>query len=179
MPKIFWGEAVNTACYITNRALVRSRLKKTPYEIWKGRKPNIGYFRPFGCKCFILNTKDQLGKFDAKSDEGIFLGYSDLSKAYRVYNKRTFKVEESINVIFDESVCVDIEVQDLEDEDFGLVRVPILTSSSEGTVPASQDIEEDKADSEDVDGIKPPPHIAKRHPASQVIGNPSSGIKLD
>ncbi|CAN1825758.1 Retrovirus-related Pol polyprotein from transposon TNT 1-94 [Linum perenne] len=179
LPKIFWGEAVNTACYITNRALVRSRLKKTPYEIWKGRKPNIGYFRPFGCKCFILNTKDQLGKFDAKSDEGIFLGYSDLSKAYRVYNKRTFKVEESINVIFDESVCVDIEVQDLEDEDFGLVRVPILTSSSEGTVPASQDIEEDKADSEDVDGIKPPPHIAKRHPASQVIGNPSSGIKLD
>ncbi|CAN1825372.1 Retrovirus-related Pol polyprotein from transposon TNT 1-94 [Linum perenne] len=176
LPKIFWGEAVNTACYITNRALVRSPLKKTPYEIWKGRKPNIGYFRPFGCKCFILNTKDQLGKFDAKSDEGIFLGYSDLSKAYRVYNKRTFKVEESINVIFDESVCVDIEVQDLEDEDFGLVRVPILTSSSEGTVPGSQDIEEDKADSEDVDGIKPPPHIAKRHPASQVIGDPSSGM---
>ncbi|CAN1292083.1 Retrovirus-related Pol polyprotein from transposon TNT 1-94 [Linum perenne] len=96
LPNIFWGEAVNNACYITNRALVRSRIKKTPYEIWKGRKPNIGYFSPFGCKCFILNTKDQLGKFDAKSDEGIFLGYSELSKAYRIYNKRTFKVEESI-----------------------------------------------------------------------------------
>ncbi|CAN1142556.1 Retrovirus-related Pol polyprotein from transposon TNT 1-94 [Linum perenne] len=179
LPKIFWGEAVNTACYITNRALVRSRIKKTPYEIWKGRKPNIGYFRPFGCKCFILNTKDQLGKFDAKSDEGIFLGYSDLSKAYRVYNKRTFKVEESINVIFDESTCIDVELQDLEDEDFGLVRTPVSTSSSEITTSIPQE-----AETEDVvptvpgptEGANPPPHIAKRHPPSLVIGNPSSGM---
>ncbi|CAN0920860.1 Retrovirus-related Pol polyprotein from transposon TNT 1-94 [Linum grandiflorum] len=52
----FWGEAVNTACYIINRVLIRSKLNKTPYEIWNNRKPSIGYFKPFGCKCFILNT---------------------------------------------------------------------------------------------------------------------------
>ena len=55
---------------------------KTPYELLKGRKPNISYFRIFGCKCFVhSNVKDNLGKFDAKSDEAIFLGYASNSEA--------------------------------------------------------------------------------------------------
>ncbi|KAH9792587.1 Integrase catalytic domain-containing protein [Citrus sinensis] len=103
LPKYFWAEAVNTACYVLNRVLIRPNLNKTPYELWKDRKPNIGYFKVFGCKCFVLNTKDNLGKFDPKSDVGIFLGYSNSSKAYRVYNKRTLVVEESMHVTFDES----------------------------------------------------------------------------
>ncbi|KAH9791908.1 hypothetical protein KPL71_003919 [Citrus sinensis] len=103
LPKYFWAEAVNTACYVLNRVLIRPNLNKTPYELWKDRKPNIGYFKVFGCKCFVLNTKDNLGKFDSKSDVGIFLGYSNSSKAYRVYNKRTLVVEESMHVTFDES----------------------------------------------------------------------------
>ncbi|KAH9725866.1 hypothetical protein KPL70_008032 [Citrus sinensis] len=103
LPKYFWAEAVNTACYVLNRVLIRPNLNKTPYELWKDRKPNIGYFKVFGCKCFVLNTKDNLGRFDPKSDVGIFLGYSNSSKAYRVYNKRTLVVEESMHVTFDES----------------------------------------------------------------------------
>ncbi|KAH9703924.1 hypothetical protein KPL70_011269 [Citrus sinensis] len=103
LPKYFWAEAVNTACYVLNRVLIRPNFNKTPYEFWKDRKPNIGYFKVFGCKCFVLNTKDNLGKFDPKSDVGIFLGYSNSSKAYRVYNKRTLVVEESMHVTFDES----------------------------------------------------------------------------
>ncbi|OAY43379.2 hypothetical protein MANES_08G063666v8 [Manihot esculenta] len=66
-------------------------------------KPRVSYFRVFGCKCFILNNKDNLGKFDSKTDEGIFLGYSISSKSYRVFNKRTLIVEESMHVVFDES----------------------------------------------------------------------------
>ena len=103
LPKYFWAEAVNTTSYVLNRVLIRPNLNKTPYELWKGRKSNIGYFKVFGCKCFVLNTKDNLGKFDPKSDVGIFLGYSNSSKAYRVYNKRTLVVEESMHVTFDES----------------------------------------------------------------------------
>ncbi|KAH9697694.1 Integrase catalytic domain-containing protein [Citrus sinensis] len=103
LPKYFWAEAVNTACYVLNRVLIRPNLNKTPYELWKDRKPNIGYFKVFGCKYFVLNTKDNLGKFDPKSYVGIFLGYSNSSKAYRVYNKRTLVVEESMHVTFDES----------------------------------------------------------------------------
>ena len=103
LPKYFCAKAVNTSCYVLNRVLIRPNLNKTPYGLWKNRKPNIGYFKFFGCKCFILNTKDNLGKFDSKSDVGIFLGYSNSSKAYRVYNKRTLVVEESMHVTFDES----------------------------------------------------------------------------
>jgi len=90
---------------VLNRVLIRPVLKLTPYEIFKGRKPNISYFKAFGCKCFILNNgKSNLGKFDPKADEGIFLGYSSTSKAYRVYNKRTLTIEESIHVAFDENI---------------------------------------------------------------------------
>ena len=78
--------------------------KKTPYELWKGRKPNVKYFRIFGSTCFILKDRENVGKFDSQSDKGIFLGYSSISKAYRVYNKRTKKVMETINVFIDEAL---------------------------------------------------------------------------
>lgn len=104
LPKYFWAEAVNIVCFVLNRVLIRAYLNKTPNELWKDRKPNIGYFKFFGCKYFILNTKDNLSKFDLKSDVGIFIGYSNTSKAYRMYNKRTLVVEESMHVAFDDSM---------------------------------------------------------------------------
>ena len=104
LPDHFWLEAVSTACHILNRCLIRPILKKTPYELWRGKKPNISYFHPFGCKCYIHNNgKNNLGKFDPRSDEGIFLGYSPSSRAFRVFNKRTLSVEESVHVVFDET----------------------------------------------------------------------------
>lgn len=93
LPKYFWADVVSTTCYVSNRVIIRTILKKTPYELFKGRRPNISHFHIFGCKCFILNNdKDNLGKFDEKSDEDIFLGYSLTSKAYRIYNKRTLNI---------------------------------------------------------------------------------------
>jgi len=104
LPKYFWADAVSIACYVLNRVFIRPILKKTPYELFRGRKPNMSHLKVFGCKCFILNNgKDNLGKFDSKSDEGIFLGYSQHGHAYRVHNKRTMLVEESIHVNFDET----------------------------------------------------------------------------
>ena len=119
LPNYFWAEAVNTSCYILNRVLIRSSLDKTPYELWKNKKPNISYFKVFGSKCFILNTKDNLGKFDAKSNVGIFLGYSSSSKAYRVFNKKTMVVEESVHVVFDES-NESLERRESVNDDVGL-----------------------------------------------------------
>jgi len=79
-------------------------LKKTPYELFKGRRPVLSHLKVFGCKCFILNNgKESLGKFDAKVNEGIFLGYATQSHAYRVYNKRLMTVEESMHVVFGET----------------------------------------------------------------------------
>ena len=67
---------MNTSCHIGNRIFFRVGTKQTAYEIWNGKKPRLKYFRVFGSKCYILNDRENLGKFDAKSDEGIFLGYS-------------------------------------------------------------------------------------------------------
>ncbi|GJY01972.1 putative ribonuclease H-like domain-containing protein [Tanacetum coccineum] len=100
LPTIFWAEAVNTACYVQNRVLVVKPYNKTPYELFRGRTPALGFMRPFGCHATILNTLDYLGKFDGKSDEGFFVGYSLNSKAFRVYIIRTRKVEESLHIRF-------------------------------------------------------------------------------
>ncbi|GJV58472.1 hypothetical protein Tco_1459477 [Tanacetum coccineum] len=100
LPVTFWAEAVNTACYVQNRVLVNKSQHKTPYELFNGRYHAIGFLRPFGCHVMILNTLDHLGKFDAKGDEGYFVGYSLNSKAFRVFNKRTKKIDENLHVDF-------------------------------------------------------------------------------
>ncbi|GKB91898.1 putative ribonuclease H-like domain-containing protein [Tanacetum coccineum] len=84
LPTIFWDEAVNTACYVQNRVLVVKPHNKTPYELFRGRIPALSFMRPFRCHVTILNTLDYLGKFDGKSYEGFFIGYSMNSKAFRV-----------------------------------------------------------------------------------------------
>ncbi|GJW20283.1 ribonuclease H-like domain-containing protein [Tanacetum coccineum] len=99
----FWLEAVNTACYVQNRVLVIKPHNKTPYELFLGRKPALGFMRPFGCLVTSLNTIDHLGKFDGKTDEGFFVGYSINSKAFRVFNSRTRIVEENLHVQFSEN----------------------------------------------------------------------------
>jgi len=91
LPNDFWVDVVHTICYTLNKVLIRLILKKNPYELYKGRKPNISHLRVFGCKCFILNNnKETLGKFHAKVDEAFFLGYSLHSKAYKVLSDPNF-----------------------------------------------------------------------------------------
>ena len=104
IPQKFWGEAMKTSIHIGNRIFFQAGTKKTACEIWKGKKPKVKYFRVFGSKCYILNDWENLGKFDVKSDEGIFLGYSTTSRAYGVFNKRTKTVMESINVEIDDAI---------------------------------------------------------------------------
>nr|GEV07208.1 hypothetical protein [Tanacetum cinerariifolium] len=100
------AEAVNTACYVQNRVLVNKSQNKTPYELFNSRIPAIGFLRPFECHVMILNTLDHLGKFDAKGDECYFVGYSLSSKAFRVFDKRTKKVEENLHVDFLENKLI-------------------------------------------------------------------------
>nr|GEU98485.1 hypothetical protein [Tanacetum cinerariifolium] len=107
LPVTFWAEAVNTACYVQNRVLVNKSQNKTLYKLFNGRTPAIGFLKPFGCHVMILNTLDHLGKFDAKGDEGYFIGYSMSSKAFRVFNKRTKKVEENLHVDFLENKLIE------------------------------------------------------------------------
>ncbi|GJV06486.1 retrovirus-related pol polyprotein from transposon TNT 1-94 [Tanacetum coccineum] len=95
-------EAVNAACYTQNISIIVKRHKKTSYEVFRGRTPDVSYFHVFGCPVHIHNHRDHLGKFDAKSDDGFFLGYSPVAKAFRVFNIRRQEMEETFHVIFDE-----------------------------------------------------------------------------
>nr|GEY61490.1 retrovirus-related Pol polyprotein from transposon TNT 1-94 [Tanacetum cinerariifolium] len=99
---LLWDEAVAAACYTLNRSLVHTLHGKTYYELLKGKKPNVNYFRVFGSLCFPTNDSDYLGKLTAKADICIFVGYAPTKKAYRIYNKRTRKIQETVHVTFDE-----------------------------------------------------------------------------
>ncbi|RVW18919.1 Retrovirus-related Pol polyprotein from transposon TNT 1-94 [Vitis vinifera] len=130
LPTHFWAEAINTACYTSNRTHMRPHTRKTCYELWKGKKPSVKYFRVFGSRCYVLKDHENLGKFESKSEEGIFLGYSSKSRAYRVYILSSKCMVESINVIVDDmgsrsrecdddriDVSKDIEVIEEKSED--------------------------------------------------------------
>nr|GFB32566.1 retrovirus-related Pol polyprotein from transposon TNT 1-94 [Tanacetum cinerariifolium] len=102
VPLYFWAEAIATACFTQNRSLVIPRHEKTPYHILNDRKPSVKFFHIFGSVCYIVRDGENLDKMKEKGDECIFVGYSTQSRAYRVFNKRTRVIMESIHVNFDE-----------------------------------------------------------------------------
>ncbi|GKB70537.1 retrovirus-related pol polyprotein from transposon TNT 1-94 [Tanacetum coccineum] len=102
LPLFLWAETIATACFTQNCLIIHKCFDKTPYELINKRKPNTKFFHVFGCRCYLLNDYDNVGKLKAKGDIGVFVGYSKESAAFRVYNKRTRKIHESVNVNFDE-----------------------------------------------------------------------------
>ncbi|GJV58768.1 retrovirus-related pol polyprotein from transposon TNT 1-94 [Tanacetum coccineum] len=162
LPQKFWCNAVDTSTYILNQILIKAILGKTPYELLRGRKPTLDYYRVFGSKCFILNTKDYLTKFDPKSYEGVFLGYSQNIKAYIILNKHTRKIEESLNVTFDEtpppsktSPLVDDDLH--EEEAIRATEKKILENV----------VEDETLEIDEIVNIKE----SRNHPLENVIGN--------
>lgn len=104
LPYHFWNEAMNTACCIHNCVTRRSGTSITLCELCKGRKPFVKYFHVFGSKCYTLDDGKQNRKIDPESNEGIFLGYSTNSRAYKVFNSRTKIMMESTNTVIGERV---------------------------------------------------------------------------
>ncbi|GJZ17781.1 retrovirus-related pol polyprotein from transposon TNT 1-94 [Tanacetum coccineum] len=97
-----WAEAIATACYTQNRSLIHTRHNKTPYELVHDKKPDLTFLRVFGALCYPTNDSEDLGKFQAKANIGIFVGYAPSRKGYRIYNKRTRRLIKTIHVTFDE-----------------------------------------------------------------------------
>jgi hypothetical protein len=113
----FWAEALNTACYSINRLYLHRFLKKTSYELLTGKNPNVSYFRVFGSKCFILVKSGRKSKFAPKVVEGFLLGYDSNTRAYRIFNKSTWLVEVSCDIVFDETNGSQVEQVDLDELD--------------------------------------------------------------
>src|SRR6266498_311092 len=101
-PDRFWADTINTTCHAINRLYLHKFFKKTSYELLTGKRPNVSYFKVFGAKCFILD-KHRTSKFAPKAHEGFYLGYASNSHAYRVFNNFTWRVEETVDVEFEES----------------------------------------------------------------------------
>ncbi|GJS91052.1 retrovirus-related pol polyprotein from transposon TNT 1-94 [Tanacetum coccineum] len=97
-----WAKAIATACYTQNSSIIHRRFRKTPYKLINGRKPDISFLHVFGSLCYPKNDRQDNGKLGAKCDIGFIIGYSGNSYAYRVFNQRTKKIIEMMNVTFDE-----------------------------------------------------------------------------
>ncbi|GKB33051.1 retrovirus-related pol polyprotein from transposon TNT 1-94 [Tanacetum coccineum] len=101
-PLFLWAEVVATACYTQNRSLIHTLHDKTPYELVHDKKPDLLFLCIFGALCYPTNDSEDLGKLKAKADIGFFVGYAPNRKGYRIYNKRTRQIMETIHVTFDE-----------------------------------------------------------------------------
>ncbi|GJY58020.1 retrovirus-related pol polyprotein from transposon TNT 1-94 [Tanacetum coccineum] len=93
-----WAEAVATACYTQNRSLIHTLHNKTPYELVHDKKPDLTFFRVFSALCYPINDSKDLGKLQPTADIGIFVGYAPSKKGYRIYNKRTRQIMETIHI---------------------------------------------------------------------------------
>lgn len=176
---------------------MNSNYGKTPYELWFGYKPTTKYFKIFGRK-FYIKRDDDIGNFDARSNEGIFLGYSTKSKTYWCYNKRLRNIVESASVKVDEdSVKSSRWYNYNSDEDntnqgkntqtpnllqiipYVLVKQPQVVSKNQVSQEAqtSASVEENLEDTEVLESPKTPRYVKLNHSESQIIGNKSEGVQ--
>jgi regulator of extracellular matrix RemA (YlzA/DUF370 family) len=164
---------------------LRPNHDKTPYELWFGRPTSVKHFRTFGSKCYIKNDEDNLGKFDPRSDEGIFLGYSSNKKAYKCYNLRLLNIVESANVKIDDlkkSISQGIDKKSQQEDD------DVKSQQEDDDVESQQEDDNnethenephtDEEDNEETPFPRAPSkRVQKNHPESQIIGDKSAGVE--
>jgi hypothetical protein len=187
-PRRYWAEAVNTACYVSNRIYLRVHKKKTCYELMHGRTLKVSHFHVFGCD-----------KFEARSVDGIFFGYASHSRAYRVLNLETNQIVETCEVTFDETqpcsqlvfecarddeldkeIFQELEHEHGDDEDGGVAPKAELVPTTSTTVvdgpsPTPTTTNQERAEA-DVEGEvasrrEPPRRVQVDHPASRIISD--------
>nr|GEY36799.1 retrovirus-related Pol polyprotein from transposon TNT 1-94 [Tanacetum cinerariifolium] len=101
-----WAKAVATTCHTQNRSIIRLRHGKTPYELLHNKLPDLSFLHVFGALCYPTNDSENLVKLQPKADIGIFIGYAPTKKAFRIYNRRTRRIVETIHVDFDELMAM-------------------------------------------------------------------------
>nr|GEV53658.1 hypothetical protein [Tanacetum cinerariifolium] len=174
LPLFLWAEAITITCFVQNCLIIHKRFDKTPYELINKRKPNIKFFYVFGCRCYLINDYDDVGKLKAKGDIEVFVGHAKNSAAFRVYNKRTQKIYESVNVNFD-------EISEMASKQFSLE--PGLSKRSFHEV--SESFQEESSLSSLNDDVQQSPEEpypneqkwTKDHPLHKIIGDPKSSVR--
>jgi hypothetical protein len=176
--QIYWVEVIHTAVHVLNKAHLRPQSDKTHYELWYGRPASIKHFKVFGSKCYIKNNDENLGKYDDRADEGIFLGYATNSKGYKCYNKRLHKMVDCIDIKFDEGIPArEVYNNESSTED----------TAKDGDEQVQESENEDSESDEDRDTLTDSNQqttsnsssriTQKNHPASQIIGEKDKGVQ--
>nr|GEZ60354.1 hypothetical protein [Tanacetum cinerariifolium] len=132
-------QAVATACFTQNRSIICLRHGKTPYELLHSKLPDLSFFHVFGALCYPKNDSENLGKLQPKADIEIFIGYAPTNKAFRIYNRRTKRIMETIHVDFDELTAMASEQSSLG---------PTLNEMTPRTIIIPQDVGDDNLDME-------------------------------
>nr|GEY10110.1 hypothetical protein [Tanacetum cinerariifolium] len=145
-PLFLWAEAVATACFTQNRSIIRLRHGKTPYELLHSKLPDLSFFHVFGSLCYPTNDSKNLGKLQLKADIGIFIGYAPTKKAFRIYNRRTRRIVETIHVDFAELTAMASEQRSsgpaLKDMTPGTIMIPPVHADSTSS-PSSTTVDQD------------------------------------
>ncbi|GJY68517.1 retrovirus-related pol polyprotein from transposon TNT 1-94 [Tanacetum coccineum] len=139
LPTTFWAKAINTACYVQNRVLVTKPHNKTPYELFLGRKPDLGFMRPFGCPTTILNTIDHIGKFDGSGPNWLF----DIDALTKSMNYKPIVTGNRSNGNAGTKACDDVgkaRMETVPGKDY--ILLPLWTPDP----PFSQSIDQEKDD---------------------------------
>ncbi|GKC84230.1 retrovirus-related pol polyprotein from transposon TNT 1-94 [Tanacetum coccineum] len=135
----FFGPKLLLLLVSQNRSIVHTWYNKTPYELIRGRKPNIQYFYVFGSLCYPTNDHDNLRKMKPKAGIGIFIAYSESSRGFRIYNRQTKKIMETIHVKFDEFTSMASECNNSE---LGINCMNFQDSSKDSqSVPSKTDLD--------------------------------------
>nr|GFA04640.1 retrovirus-related Pol polyprotein from transposon TNT 1-94 [Tanacetum cinerariifolium] len=157
-PLFLWAEAIATACFTQNRSIIHRRFNKTPYELINSRKPDILFLYVFGALCCPKNDREDIGKLSAKGDIGFFIGYSAGSCAYRVYNRQTKKIMETMNVLFDELSVMAFEQRSskpgLQSMTSGQISLGLDLTYAPSTITTQQPSEEAMTDPAWIDSMQ-------------------------
>ncbi|GJR23807.1 retrovirus-related pol polyprotein from transposon TNT 1-94 [Tanacetum coccineum] len=152
----FWAEAIATACYTQNRSIIISTHDKIAYHVINDRKPSIKHLHTFGCTCYLTSDGENLDKMKEKGDPCILVGYSTQSKGYRIYNKRTRLIVESIHLRFDE--------------------IKVMSETSVANDTSGLVTQRQKAS--DYDNFDPVPQLQKVYPSTDITVLPQQELDL-
>ncbi|KAG3044650.1 hypothetical protein PC122_g24790 [Phytophthora cactorum] len=155
LDKCFWGEAAMTTIYVENRLPSPKIENKNPFEIVYKFKPSVKHMRVFGCRTYVLTPKEKRLKWDPKARAGLFMGYEEVSKAYRVYDIEAGQVVISRDVTFDESsfgVSTTSSSDDDDDASLDFASLEISDADTAGPTEFKQ-AGKRKTRSSDADGM--------------------------
>jgi hypothetical protein len=169
-----WAEAAMTVVYVQNRLSHSALGLKTPEEIFTGKKPEVSHLKIFGCPMFIHIPKEKRNKLDPLGKKGIFVGYCEVSKAFRIYIPGQHHIEISRDVTFDEDAALKkskiCQLEEVYEEG------PTIPNTAMREVPRAEELEREVVTSpdeglledHDIVEVQEPPQmtiIHKRKPA--------------